>query len=589
MTNKVSVWQVVKYGIKTIWKTMPVMFVALNVFAVGRGLSFGFMAFATQVFFDSVSDVINNGYSSNHAYVAVVFVIIVMLLSHVALGMHYFLWFVSFQKIHGEMRRLVHNKMAKIDPIYLEDTKLHDDINKAMRGSEKVVYIVIMSLTLFTFYIPYFIFMGFFLHHLNPNLIFAIVIVFIPTFVSQLLRTGIISKFEDKAAPIRREFDYYKTTITNREYFKETRMLGAYPFFMGNIFSSLKKLQKAEWSKFLKTSALEMIISLLSAAGYIVVLIMLVRALLAGEITAGAFAAVFASIAMLFGMMDRMVNGHIKNMMADMGLAHNFIRFMKMPERGGEDRRSDFSKGIVAENISFTYPHAKHVSVNNVSIEIKAGETIAIVGENGAGKTTLVRLLTGLYTPSGGSVSINGMDTVRTKTQNLFENITGVFQRYQRYQMTLADNVKISRTGNEESIETVIKEAGIDIDKATFPNGEETMLSREFDGVDLSGGQWQRVAIARGLYRAHDVVVLDEPTAAIDPIEESKIYHKFIDISKDKTAIIVTHRLGSAKIADRIVVMDKGEIVDLGTHNELMKKNGLYTDMFNSQAGWYEK
>jgi len=113
------------------------------------------------------------------------------------------------------------------------------------------------------------------------------------------------------------------------------------------------------------------------------------------------------------------------------------------------------------------------------------------------------------------------------------------------------------------------------------------MLSREFDGVDLSGGQWQRVAIARGLYRAHDTIVLDEPTAAIDPLEESRIYKKFAEISKDKTAIIVTHRLGSAKIADRIVVMDKGKVCATGSHDELMRECDLYRDMFNHQAKWY--
>jgi ATP-binding cassette subfamily B protein len=272
-----------------------------------------------------------------------------------------------------------------------------------------------------------------------------------------------------------------------------------------------------------------------------------------------------------------------------MGKAHNFIRFMEMPERGGEDIAPVFEKGITAENISFTYPHAENKSVDNVSLEIKAGETVAIVGENGAGKTTLVRLLMGLYAPTEGKVLINGMDTAKANNKSVFTGLSGVFQKFQRYQMTLDENIKIGDIDIGSGIDNAAEQAGVDISSPSFPDGGETMLSREFDGVDLSGGEWQRIAIARGLYRTHSVVVLDEPTAAIDPIEESRIYRKFIEISQDKTAIIVTHRLGSTKIADRVIVMDKGRIADAGSHYELLQKNGLYAEMFNSQAGWYEE
>lgn len=173
--------------------------------------------------------------------------------------------------------------------------------------------------------------------------------------------------------------------------------------------------------------------------------------------------------------------------------------------------------------------------------------------------------------------------------KSLFNGVSGVFQRFQRYQMTLRENVRISDVNNDAEIDTAVEQANVDINGPSFPESDSTMLSREFDGVDLSGGEWQRVAIARGLYRVHNVVVLDEPTAAIDPIEESRIYSKFAEISKDKTSIIVTHRLGSTKIADRVIVMEKGRIVDMGSHNELMRRRGVYAEMFNSQASWYEE
>lgn len=403
------------------------------------------------------------------------------------------------------------------------------------------------------------------------------------------MRTGIIAKFEDKAAPIRREYDYYYRTMTDREYFKETRILGAYPFFLGRFLKKLKNLEKVELKANRKTNMLEFFMSLLSAGGYVGILYMLVTALLSDEITVGAFAAVFNSIGVMFSIMREMINRQIGNISSNMGKSHNFIRFMERPERGGIDYDPIYDKGIIADNISFTYPNANNKSVDNVSLEIKSGETVAIVGKNGAGKTTLVRLLMGLYIPTEGRVMINGMETRKANSKSIFRGLSGVFQNYQRYQMTLKENIQISDTGNMHAIDNAIEQAGIDINCPSFPSGYSTILSREFDGVDLSGGEWQRIAIARGIYRVHNVIVLDEPTASIDPIEESHIYRKFVEISEGKTAIIVTHRLGAAKIADRVIVMDKGKIIDFGSHYELMQKNGLYARMFNSQASWYQE
>jgi ATP-binding cassette subfamily B protein len=262
---------------------------------------------------------------------------------------------------------------------------------------------------------------------------------------------------------------------------------------------------------------------------------------------------------------------------------------MELPERGGGGRERKPEAGIVVENAGFRYPNAETDSVSGINLVIKTGETVAIVGENGAGKTTLARLLTGIYKPSAGKVILYGMDTRDTDARCLFGNLSGVFQKYQCYKMTLRDNIRISDFGSAAEIETPLAQAGVSPDSGSFPEGIETMLSREFDGVDLSGGEWQRVAIARGLYRIHDTILLDEPTAAIDPLEESRIYRQFINISKDKTSIIITHRLGSAQIADRVLVMEKGRIAGDGTHESLMADCELYRKMYNSQAEWYIK
>lgn len=223
---------------------------------------------------------------------------------------------------------------------------------------------------------------------------------------------------------------------------------------------------------------------------------------------------------------------------------------------------------------------------------MRAGETIAIVGENGAGKSTLVKLMLGLYTPQEGKVRFGGVDTKEVSSSAIYRGVSAVFQKYQRYKMTLADNIRISDRQAEDELSTArldmaAAKAELAVASDVYPQGYDTMLSREFDGVDLSGGQWQRLAIVRGFYRAHDVIVLDEPTAAIDPLEETRIYRTFTEMSQDKTAIIVTHRLGSAKIADRIIVMDGGKVCEVGTHDTLLRAGGKYAEMYRAQVQWY--
>jgi len=585
---KVSFSKVVLFALKVNLTTMPGLFLIINVIAVFHGVSQGFTTFMTQKFYDSIEQVIVNKGPVSYAYLMIAGLGAAYIVKELLNGVHNYLHGVVFTKTDGEMAKIIHRKMARIDPVCLEDTRLHDDINKAQEGAGTVSFILNLGITIFTFYLPYFVFMGFYLYYLKPQFVLSIVMVFIPVLAGQLMRTGIISKFEDKAAPVRREYEFYEKAIVDKEYYKETRILGAFHFFLTRLMKSLQKLSRAEWEANRKTNRIELGMRSLTVAGYGGILYMLVNALLSGEISVGAFAAVFGSIGMLFGVMEEMIARHIGSMASDLGKAYNFIRFMELSERGGSYGKPDYEEGIAAEHVSFLYPNAEHKSVDDVSLHINAGETIAIVGENGAGKTTLVRLLMGLYKPTEGIIRLNGLDTSNTDQESLFSGVSGVFQKYQRYQMSLGENVKISDWSNTSEVNEATEQAGVEVNGGSFPDGYSTMLSREFDGVDLSGGQWQRIAIARGLYRIHNTIVLDEPTAAIDPIEESRIYKKFTEISKGKTAIIVTHRLGSAKIANRVVVMAKGRIVAVGSHDELMEKCRLYNKMFHMQAEWYE-
>jgi ATP-binding cassette subfamily B protein len=199
--------------------------------------------------------------------------------------------------------------------------------------------------------------------------------------------------------------------------------------------------------------------------------------------------------------------------------------------------------------------------------------------------------MTGLFLPSAGTVRLDGTDTREAAVRSIYRGISGVFQKFQRYKMTLADNVGISDVAHVDdpsAMDAALTKAEVDPANADhYPGGMDTMLSREFDGVDLSGGQWQRIAIARGFYRAHDMIVLDEALRRHRPARRDRDLPQILRLSRDKTAVLVTHRLGAARIAHRILVMDKGRLTEQGTHEELMRHGGLFARMFLAEAQWY--
>ena len=567
---------------------MPVWFIAYNLLQILSGIFMGLITLTLHRFFDSIEYAVVQGMATSRVYWLIVALCAVFIMSATLNGVASLVWRMIINKVRGIVSEHIHEKMARIDPILLEDTRYHNAVTKASSAHSGIAAAPLDSLRIITFFLPYFIFMVVYLHNIQSRFVIAIAMVFIPVFVSQFIRRWIVAKFQDETAPINREMKFYERAVNDKEFFKETRILGAYTYFYSSIVDAFRRLGQLERKQAKRTGTLELYMTALSTVGYACIILMLVYALLAGDISAGAFAAIFTSIGVMFNMMEQMIGENVAGIARSVGTAQNYVLFMELPERVGNNAKPKFERGISAQNISFTYPGASNKSVDEVTLKINAGETIAIVGENGAGKTTLMRLLMGLYLPQEGNVELNGMDTADADMLSLYQQVSGVFQRYQRYEMTLRENVNISEIDSEEEVERALESSNIDMCDSSFPKGLDTMLCREHGGVELSGGQWQRVAIARGLYRMHCVIALDEPTAAIDPIEESRIYEQFISISRGKTAIIITHRLGSSMIADRIVVMDKGKVVDIGTHIELMQRKGLYAAMFEAQATRYK-
>jgi ABC-type multidrug transport system fused ATPase/permease subunit len=247
-------------------------------------------------------------------------------------------------------------------------------------------------------------------------------------------------------------------------------------------------------------------------------------------------------------------------------------------------------KGIECKNISFTYPLSNHKAVDNITISLKNGEITAIVGHNGSGKTTLIKLLLGLFEPDVGKIIYNDADISSVIPSALYKDVSAVFQDFNHYYLTIRENIGISDTmhinNTEKIIEACTKAGDFDF-IASLPNGIDTPLGKEYGGSELSGGQWQQLALSRGYFKGGSFIVLDEPASSLDPFKESQIYENFKRLCYDKIGIIITHRLGAATLADKILLMENGQIIEQGSHSELCAIKGNYWNMFKAQAGLY--
>ncbi len=317
-------------------------------------------------------------------------------------------------------------------------------------------------------------------------------------------------------------------------------------------------------------------------------------ALLKGNITFGVFVSLVTALTSFYGTIRGTV-GAVATFLRLSAKIKYYQDFLALPERmdplHGDEKETADPATIQFDHVSFRYPGSEKDVLHDVSFTIFPEQRIAFVGQNGAGKTTIIKLLLGLYVPTRGKIYIGGMDSTELSDEKRQKLFSVIFQDYQNYELTLRENIafgNIEKLRCDDALFKAMKDAGIEDLPTKYDQGFDQHLGRIFeDGVNLSGGQWQRAALARAYLADASFIIMDEPTAALDPIAESEMYTQFAAILKNRGAIMISHRLASAKMAEKIFVMENGRITEEGCHDELLKKGGAYAEMWEKQSSWY--
>lgn len=428
----------------------------------------------------------------------------------------------------------------------------------------------------------------------SPWLLAATIVAALPDPLARILQSRATFFLERKQTLRQRLRGYLAGVLTSRTEAKEVRTFGLAPWLIGRWRDLYWSVADESFAQERAQSLAGAGTSALGAIGLAGGLGFAAWGLLAGHLQAGQFAAMLLALQAVQQAMDQVTHAlgqYVGGMV--LKLADLFVYLDLGPEEssGTEPPAGAGTGDITLEGVSFRYPQRPEPALRDIRCALREGERVALVGENGAGKTTLVKVLTGLYRPTEGRVLYGGRDLAELDLRALRDRQAAVFQDHVHYAFTLSDNVGYGRAEHRDdrsAVEAAAARGGADAVAAALPQGYDTLLTRQFSGgTDLSGGQWQRVAVSRGFMRDAPLVVLDEPTAALDPRAEADVFRRFAAMAGGRTALLVSHRLGFARLCDRVLVLGNGRLIEQGTHDDLVAAGGVYARMWATQAQWY--
>ena len=428
-----------------------------------------------------------------------------------------------------------------------------------------------------------------------PWLIALLVLALAPAFLGEAHFSAKSYSLDFGRTPERRELDYIRQTAASVETAKEVKIFGLNAFLIDRYVRLATEFYAANRKLAVKRAWWGGLFTAIGASGYYIAYAYIVWRTLTGSFSLGDLTFLAGSFRRLHGLLEDLLSSFSSIAGQALYLDDLFSFFDVRPKILSPANPLPFPnpirEGFVFEDVGFIYPGAERWAVRHLSFTLRAGEVVALVGENGAGKTTLVKLLARLYDPSEGRILLDGRDLREYDLDALRGGMGVIFQDFVRYNLSAGDNVAVGRIEarhDRARVERAAMRGRADGVIARLPRGYDQMIGKRFkNGVELSGGEWQKIAIARAYMREADVLILDEPTAALDARSEFEVFQRFKELSKGKTAVLISHRFSSVRMADRILVLAGGAVEAQGTHEELLARPGRYAELFELQAAGY--
>jgi len=483
---------------------------------------------------------------------------------------------------------------AKLDLEDFEDTEFQDQLERARRQTsgrmtlmgllfgqaQDVVTVASFAAGLF-FYAPW--------------LIALLCLALVPAFVGEAHFNAQSYSLDFVRTPERRELDYVRQTAASVETAKEVKIFGLNSFLIDRYIRLATDFYAANRRLALRRAGWGGLFTAIGTVGYYLAYTYIIWSTLTGKFSVGDLTFLAGSFLRLRNLLEGLLTSFSSTASQALYLNDLFSFFEVKPEILSPANPRSFpdpiERGFVFEDVGFRYPGSERWAVRHLNFTLQAGEVLALVGENGAGKTTLVKLLARLYDPVEGRVLLDGHDLREYDLEALRGNMGVIFQDFVRYNLSAGDNIavgKIAAREDQARIERASKRSQADEVIAKLPGGYQQMLGKRFkNGFELSGGEWQKIAIARAYMREAAVLILDEPTAALDARSEFEVFQRFKELSSGKTAVLISHRFSSVRMADRILVLADGQIEAAGTHDELLAQSGRYSELFELQAAGY--
>jgi ATP-binding cassette subfamily B protein len=428
-----------------------------------------------------------------------------------------------------------------------------------------------------------------------PWLIVLLLVALVPAFLGEAHFNAEAYAMNYARTPQRRELDYVRQTGASVETAKEVKIFGLNAFLIERYRSLADSFYAANKRLAIRRAGWGGLLTAIGTVAYYIAYAFIAWRTLLGEFTIGDLTFLSGSFRRLRNLLENFLIGFSQVAGQALYLDDLFSFFEIEPEIHSPENPRPFPApirhGFTFENVGFRYPGAERWAVRDLNFTLQAGEVLALVGENGAGKTTLVKLLARLYDPDAGRILLDGHDLREYDLDALRANIGVIFQDFVRYYLSAAENIAVGRIEARDDRGRIVEAAQSSLADETIrrlPAGYDQVIGKRFrTGVDLSGGEWQKIAIARAYMRHAQVLILDEPTAALDARSEFEVFKRFKELSERKTAVLISHRFSSVRMADRILVMADGQVEAMGTHEQLIAEGGRYAELFELQAAGY--